>query len=128
MQPLGVTTLRAIWMIERRDTPHWVNYWVVHRSDFESSDNEEPLSETIATKVPPIPAITLVVAVATPSSLIAALTPSAPPALEERLASLKKGQVSIEGLLRQILVHLHCQDPSTTLAPTSLTITALMVP
>lgn len=97
MQPLRVTTLRAMRMIERWDTPHRVQFCVVHSCDFESSNDEGSLSEITATTEP---TTTIVPTTTTsPPPLIVALTPAITPALEECLAHLKQGQFRIEGLL-----------------------------
>lgn len=67
MQSPRVTTFWAMRMIERRDTPHGMQFQVVHRFNFESSNDEESLPETTATIVHPIPAIALIIATDTPS-------------------------------------------------------------
>lgn len=48
VRPLSIMTLRAMCMIERWDAPHGVQYWVVCRSDSESSGDEESLLSTTA--------------------------------------------------------------------------------
>lgn len=52
MQPLRVTTLRVMRMIELQDTHHGVQYWVVQEFYFESLDDEKSLSETTTIAVP----------------------------------------------------------------------------
>lgn len=77
---------------------------MVHRTNSESSGDDESLPKTNATTVPLILVLALaVITVAIPSPpppMIVTLTPSAPLVLEESLAYLKEGQVRIEGLVR----------------------------
>lgn len=76
---------------------------MVHRTNSESSGDDESLPKTNATTVPLILVLALAiitVAVPSPPAMIVTLTPSAPLVLEESLAYLKEGQVHIEGLVR----------------------------
>lgn len=80
-------------MIEWWDTPHGVQYQVVHGSDSESSDDEESLPKTTAAAFSLIPAPDLVIyPVAPPLSSIVTPTSSIPPPIEEGLTRLEEGQ------------------------------------
>lgn len=60
MHPLEITTLQAMRMIERRDTPHGVQFQMVHGSDSKSSDDEGSLPET-TTSADHLPTIVLAI-------------------------------------------------------------------
>lgn len=75
--------------------PHEVQYRVIHRSNSESPDNEESLSEAATTTVPRAPAPALVFVAITPTPPTVTLTPSILLVIEERLAHVEQGQVRI---------------------------------
>lgn len=92
MQPLEVTTLWAMRMIERRDTSHKMQFWVVHGSDSKSLYDEGFLPKSTVAVDPSPTTIPVVAAAAfSHSSTIAALPTSAPSALEVRLIHLEEG-------------------------------------
>lgn len=80
--------LRTMRMIVRWNTPPGVQFWVVHDSDSESSEDEGSLPETTTTVDPP-PTIAPA-AVAPPLPMTVELTPSITPTLEKHLTHLKE--------------------------------------
>lgn len=96
IQPLRVTMLRVMPMIECEDTLHGVQYWVVYMTDSESSNDEECLPETTITAIPLIPApAPITAATAAPPPSTVTLTSSIQPAIEECMTHLEKDQVRL---------------------------------
>lgn len=96
---------------------------VVHRSDLESSDDEEFIPKMNATTIPPLTTTPIPVAAA-PTPPTTTLIPSISLAIAEYLTHLEEGQARIKGLLHQILAHLQHQNPSSTPVSTLLIVPA----
>lgn len=75
IQPLGVTTHRAMCMIETRGTTYGVQYRMVHGSDLESLVDEEFLLETTTTTVPLLTIISVSIAASPPPPTVTATPP-----------------------------------------------------